>query len=293
MKITRRQALAATLGTARTIMAAGSPVVETHVHLFDPSRVPYAPNGPYKPPAYTLEDHEKLIAGAGLAHSIIVHPEPYQDDHRYLEYCLEHEPRPGYFKGTCLFDPFREDTVKRVRALTERWPRRIVAMRIHAVSMTPENSGPIRNRDLKDPRMAACWRALGSLGLGVQMHFIPGQAPAIAALARSFPGTVILDHMGRPAQGPPSEDAEVLNLAKLPRVIMKFSGWDYYKGDLQDLTKRIYGAFGPERMIWGTLGNTVADYRKASARFDELLSFAAETDRAKIRGENALRLFFS
>lgn len=293
MKITRRQALAATLGTARTIMAAGSPVVETHVHLFDPSRVPYAPNGPYKPPAYTLEDHEKLIAGAGLAHSIIVHPEPYQDDHRYLEYCLEHEPRPGYFKGTCLFDPFREDTVKRVRALTERWPRRIVAMRIHAVSMTPENSGPIRNRDLKDPRMAACWRALGSLGLGVQMHFIPGQAPAIAALARSFPGTVILDHMGRPAQGTPSEYAEVLNLAKLPRVIMKFSGWDYYKGDLQDLTKRIYGAFGPERMIWGTLGNTVADYRKASARFDELLSFAAETDRAKIRGENALRLFFS
>ena len=97
MSITRRQALAASLGTAGAMLAADPPVVvETHVHLFDPARVPYAPNGPYKPPAYTLEDHEKLVAGAGLTHSIIVHPEPYQDDHRYLEYCLEHEPRPGY-----------------------------------------------------------------------------------------------------------------------------------------------------------------------------------------------------
>ena len=235
----------------------------------------------------------KLIASAGLAHSIIVHPEPYQDDHRYLEYCLAHEPRPGYFKGTCLFDPFREDSISRLRALADRWPRRIVAMRIHAMSMTPESTGPIRNRDLKDPRMAACWRALGSMGVGVQMHFIPGQAANIGMLAEDFPGTVILDHMGRPGQGTPAEYAEVLKLAKLPRVILKFSGWDYYKGDLQDLTKRIYSAFGPERMIWGTVGNTIQDYRKSSARFDDLLAFTTEAERAKIRGGNAIRLFFT
>ena len=125
------------------------------------------------------------------------------------------------------------------------------------------------------------------------MHFIPGQAPNIAALAERFPGTVILDHMGRPGEGTPSEYVDVLNLAKLPRVVLKFSGWEYYKGDLRELTKRIYGAFGPDRMIWGTLGNTVADYRKTSARFEELLSFTAGADRAKIRGENAVRLFFS
>jgi predicted TIM-barrel fold metal-dependent hydrolase len=267
-------------------------VVESHVHLFDPARVPYAPDATYKPAAYTLEDHGKLIEAAGLAHSIIVHPEPYQDDHRYLEYCLAHEPRPGYFRGTCLFDPFREDAVRQVRALVERWPKRIVAMRIHAMSMTPENTGPIRNRDLQDPRMAACWRGLGSLGIGVQMHFIPGQAAKIGALAAGFPGTVILDHMGRPGQGTAGEYAEVLKLSKLPKVVLKFSGWDYYKGDLKELTRRIYDAFGPDRMIWGTLGNTIADYRKASSRFDELLAFATEAERAKIRGGNAVRLFF-
>jgi len=293
--VSRREALLA-LAAAAGKPAAGAPagpVIETHVHLFDPERVPYAPNAPYKPAAYRLEDHVKMAA-AGLAHSIIVHPEPYQDDHRYLEYCLGHEPRPGYFKGTCLFDPFREDTPKRLRALVERWPGRIVAMRIHEMSMTPEEGGPIRNRDMRDPRMQACWRAMASLRLAVQMHFIPAQAPHIHTLAERFPETlVILDHMGRPGQGTPEEYAEVLKLAKLPRVVLKYSNWAGYNGDLGELTRRIYDAFGPDRMLWGMLGTTEAEYRKQAARFEELLQFAPETDRAKIRGGNAQKLFFA
>ena len=109
-------AAAMALAGAR-LAAAVPPTIETHVHLFDPARVPYAADAPYKPAAYTLEDHLKLVEAVGLAHSVIVHPEPYQDDHRYLEYCLAHEPRPGYFKATCLFDPLREDTPARLRAL--------------------------------------------------------------------------------------------------------------------------------------------------------------------------------
>lgn len=292
---TRREALLGIAASAGALLAAPAPeTIETHVHLFDPARVPYAPDAPYKPPAYTLEDHIKVVDAAPLAHSIVVHPEPYQDDHRYLEYCLAHEPRPGYFKGTCLFDPLRADTPGRIRALTEKWPERIIAMRIHETSMTPENGGPIRNRDMKDPCMAACWQAVASLGMAVQMHFIPGQAPNIRALASKFPNTtVILDHMGRPGQGTEKEYEEVLRLSELPRVILKYSNWGEYKGDLSELTRRIYHAFGPERVIWGMVGNTPADYRKQAARFEELLAFASPADRARIRGGNAQRLFFS
>lgn len=292
--VTRREALLGLAASAGALLAATGPgTIETHVHLFDPARVPYAPDAPYKPPAYTLEDHVKLVEAAGLAHSIIVHPEPYQNDHRYLEYCFAHEPRPGYFKGTCLFDPLREDTPRRMRALAERWPKRIVALRIHEMSLTPETGGPIRNRDPRDPRMAACWRAVTSMGMAVQMHFIPAQAPNIRALAEKFPDTtVILDHMGRPGQGTDQEYGEVLKLAELPRVILKYSNWGEYKGDLGRLTRRIYDAFGPERIIWGMVGSTAAEYRKQSARFEELLAFTSEADRARIRGGNAQRLFF-
>lgn len=292
---TRREALLGLAASAGALLAAPvSSTIETHVHLFDPVRVPYAPDAPYKPVAYSLEDHLKLVEAAGLAHSIIVHPEPYQDDHRYLEYCFAHEPRPGYFRGTCLFDPFREDTLGRMRVLAERWPKRIVALRIHEMSVTPEAGGPIRNRDMKDPRMLGCWQTVTSLGMAVQMHFIPGQAPSIRSAATTFPETkVILDHMGRPGQGTEKEYDVVLKLAELPRVILKYSSWDSYKGDLNRLTRRIYDAFGPERMIWGTLGNTPEQYRKQSARFEELLGFAPEADRARIRAGNAQRMFFS
>ena len=292
--ITRRRALAGAIGSAAAWAAGGPPVIETHVHLFDPARVPYAPLAPYRPAPYTLEEHVKLVEGAGLAHSVIVHPEPYQDDHRYLEYCFAHEPASGYFRGTCLFDPFREDTPARVAELMKRWPKRIVAMRIHAVSMTPEATGPIRNRDLKDARMFACWKALAGLGVGIQMHFIPGQAANIYALAAKFPQTtVILDHMGRPGDGTEEQYAQVLKLAELPRVVMKFSNWPAYKGDLARLTRQIYDVFGPDRMIWGMLGNTAEDYRRQSQRFDELLAFAPASARPKIRGGNAQRLLFS
>lgn len=294
--ITRRQALLGAMGSAAGLLAAATAptVIETHVHLFDPQRVPYAPDAPYKPAAYTLEEHSKLAESAGFAHSIIVHPEPYQDDHRYLEYCLAHEPRPGYFKGTCLFDPFRSDTPSRLRSLVERWPKRIVAMRIHEVSNTPESAGPIRNRDMRDPRMLACWRTLAGMGLAIQMHFIPAQAANIYTLAAAVPdATVILDHMGRPGQGTEQEYQDVLKLAKLPHAIMKYSNWTGYKGDLSQLTRRIYDAFGPDRMVWGMLGNTLEEYRSQSARFEELLAFASAADRAKIRGGNAQRLFFA
>jgi predicted TIM-barrel fold metal-dependent hydrolase len=292
--VTRRELL---LGTAASTLLGqnrSTITIEPHVHLFDPARFPYAPDAPYKPAAYTVEDHIKLANAVPLAHAIIVHPEPYQDDHRLLEYAFAHEPRPGYFKGTCLFDPLRDDTPGRVRALVEKWPKRIVAMRIHAMAKTPETSGPIRNRDLRDPRMAACWKALSATGLAVQMHFIPAQAPNIGALAEQFANTtVILDHMGRPGQGTPAEYEEVLKLAKLPKVILKYSSWSSYQGDLAALTRKLYDTFGPRRMIWGTIGNTAEEYRKNEARFEELLAFASAADRAAIRGGNVQRLFFS
>jgi predicted TIM-barrel fold metal-dependent hydrolase len=141
--------------------------------------------------------------------------------------------------------------------------------------------------------MLACWQAVASLGMAVQMHFIPGQAPNIRAVAARFPDTtVILDHMGRPGQGTEKEYEEVLRLAELPRVVLKYSNWAEYKGDLGRLTRRLYDTFGGERIVWGTLGNTLADYRKQAARFEELLAFASGADRARIRGGNAQRLFF-
>ena len=61
------------------------------------------------------------------------------------------EPSPGFFKATCLFDPIDPETPKRMQALVQRNPGRIVALRIHEIhpAGTPSTTtGVIRDRDL-------------------------------------------------------------------------------------------------------------------------------------------------
>ena len=130
------------------------------------------------------------------------------------------------------------------------------------------------------------------------MHFIPYYAPQIGTLADQFRDVpVILDHLARAGEGTRAEYDRVLELARLPRVYMKFSGVSYsskagypYR-DAQPLVRRTFDAFGPDRMIWGGLGMDMPAFEKNVAMFEEMFRSASETDRAKIRGLNAARLF--
>jgi predicted TIM-barrel fold metal-dependent hydrolase len=300
--ISRRDCLALLASSAalRAARPAGL-LIDSHVHLFDPKRFPYAAQATYQPPAQPLETYIEFTREAGIGHTVIVHPEPYQDDHRYLEYCFQHEPSPAFFKGTCLFDPIAPQTPARLEALVKKHPGRIVALRIHEnhkAGTPPTTSGAIRDRDMTAPAMRDTWRKTHALGLAIQMHFIPYYAPQIGALAEQFREMpVILDHLARAGQGTPAEYDQVLKLARLPRVYMKFSGVEYsskagypYR-DVQPLVRRTYDAFGPDRMLWGGLGMNLPAFEKNAAMFDEMFAFASEADRAKIRGQNSARLF--
>ena len=70
-----------------------APVIDTHLHCFagrDVPRFPYHPRGPYQPAEPATPEHLlRCMAEAGVDHAVVVHPEPYQDDHRYLEHCLD------------------------------------------------------------------------------------------------------------------------------------------------------------------------------------------------------------
>jgi len=303
--ISRRRLLAGALGAAPALFGSrpSGTLVDTHVHLFsaDPARFPYPADAPYQPKPSPLEEYVKVVAGAHIDHTIIVHPEPYQDDHRYLEYCFAHEPSPGYFKGTCLFDPIAPRTPERLEALVKRNPGRIVALRIHEMrkpGTPPSLSGAIKDRDMQSPAMANTWRKAQDLGLAIQMHFLPYFAPQIGELARKFPDVcVLLDHLARAGQGTAADFDDVLRLARFPRVYMKYSGIEYSSKqpfphqDAKPLVRRAFDAFGPDRMLWGGLGNTMPDFDRQVQLFDLMFDFASEADRAKVRGLNAMKLF--
>jgi predicted TIM-barrel fold metal-dependent hydrolase len=141
-------------------------------------------------------------------------------------------------------------------------------------------------------------RKAHDLELGIQMHFIPLHALEIAALAKEFSKTpFILDHLARAGQGTPEQYNNVLAMAKLGNVYMKYSGVNYsskekppYR-DAKPLVRRTFDAFGPDHMIWGGLGHNMTEFREAQQTFESMFDFASDQDRAKIRGVTAAKLF--
>jgi predicted TIM-barrel fold metal-dependent hydrolase len=271
-------------------------LVETAIHLFaqDQKRFPYHPNATYRPAPLPLESYAAFVRESKLDHTVIVHSEVYQDDHRYLEYCFEHEPSPGFFKGTCLFDPIDPKTPGRMRDLARKLPDRIVGIRIHEMHdrNTPSTTtGPMRDRDMRSAGMRNTWRAVHDLGLLVQMQSIPCYAPQVAALASDFRDMpVLIDHLGLPSRGTAAEYEDVVKLARLSRVYMKVSSLNTVP-NVKPLVRRLYDAFGPDRLIWGGYGMSMPAFEKATALIDQVFDFAPESDRAKIRGLNAMRVF--
>ncbi len=270
------------------------PVIDTHLHCFagkDDARFPYHPKGPYQPAEPATPEHLlRCMAEGGVDHAVVVHPEPYQDDHRYLEHCLA--VGKDKLKGTCLFFADRPGSLDRMAELVRKHEGRIVAARIHAYA-------PMRLPPFGKPELRAFWRHVGDLGLVVQLHFEPRYAPGFEPLIKEFPHTtVIIDHLGRPFQGSLEEYAVVLGWAKLPNTIVKLSSLpareQYPHRDVGPVIKDLVKRFGPDRLIYGGgfgAGATGASYRAYRERLRSYLTDLAPEDQAKVMGGTAARLF--
>jgi predicted TIM-barrel fold metal-dependent hydrolase len=271
-----------------------APVIDAHLHCFagkDDSRFPYHPEGPYQPAEPATPEHLlRCMAEAGVDYAVVVHPEPYQDDHRYLEHCLA--VGKDKFRGTCLFFADRPGSLDQMTELVERQAGRIVAARIHAYA--PKRLPPFGKAELR-----AFWKRIGDLGLAVQLHFEPRYAPGFEPLIRAFPQTkVIIDHLGRPFQASPEEYAVVLGWAELPNTIVKVSSLpakeQYPHRDVVPVIRDLVRRFGPDRLIYGGgfgAGVTGTSYRAYRQRVRSYLTDLPPEDQAKVLGGTAARLF--
>ncbi len=268
------------------------PVVDTHVHCFagtKDKRFPYHARAPYRPDSPAPPEHLlKCMDGAGVDFAVIVHPEPYQDDHRYLEHCLE--VGKNRLKGTCLFFADRPNAAAQLRTLAKKRP--IVALRIHAYA--PERLPPFGKRELGE-----LWKQAGGLGLAVQLHFEPRYAAGFEPLIREFADIlVIIDHLGRPFQGTAKEHEGVVRWARFKNTVLKLSAIptprQYPHRNIGPVVKQLITAFGPERLIYGggyQAEATAASYRVDRERTREFLAGLLAADQAKVLGGNAARLF--
>lgn len=279
---------------APDVASVPTPVVDTHLHCFagkDDASFPYHAHAPYRPEKPSSPEHLlKCMDGAGVNFAVVVHPEPYQDDHRYLQHCLA--VGGGRLKGTCLFFAGADDSLAAMAALKGKLGGKLVAARVHAYS-------PDRLPPFGKPELRALWRQATELGLMMQLHFEPRYAPGFEGLIEEFKDTrVIIDHLGRPMQGTPEEHARVVKWSRFPNTVMKIAALpdanQYPHRDVRPIVRQLTDAFGTDRMICGGgFGDdaTPETYRAYRERVRGLLSHLSEADQAKIFGATAVKLF--
>jgi predicted TIM-barrel fold metal-dependent hydrolase len=284
----------ASIATPRSLSAqdARPPRVDAHLHCFagtGDARFPYHEKAPYRPAdKATPEQLLAVMREAGVDHAVVVHPEPYQDDHRYLEHCLT--VGKGKLKGTLLVFCDREGSLERLPELRKRLD--VVAVRVHAYA-------PERLRPFGKPELRRLWQLAGENQLAVQLHFEPRFAPGFEPLIREFKETrVIIDHMGHPFQGSPEEHAVVIGWSKYPNTVMKLSSipaaTTYPHRDIGPVVRRLTDAWGADRMIYGGgfgADATGASYAGAFARTASFLAHLSAENQAKILGGTAAKLF--
>lgn len=151
---------------------------------------------------------------------------------------------------------------------------------------------------LQDGSIDWFWPAAERAGLPV-MVYLPGAVKRLDAVAGRHPGLkLIVDHLALPL-GKRDEAAfanldEVLALARFANVAVKPSALPCYTSEAYPLRglhrhiRRVYDAFGPRRMLWGTdYSRLPCPYRQAITLFTDELDFLSREDKEWIMGRAA------
>ncbi|MFT5085734.1 MAG: putative TIM-barrel fold metal-dependent hydrolase [Candidatus Latescibacterota bacterium] len=266
-------------------------IVEWNTHIFSPdtAKYPLHEKAAYRP---DLSQHPQDPLAAYLEHmrteaidrAVIVHPEPYGDDHRLVLDCLAREPE--IFRGTSLFYPHDLDAPKKLEDLVAQEPK-IIATRFHA-----HRGKEMYLDSFAEKGVRALWEKAVELGLIIELHIGPDYAEQVGQVLRDIPETVaLIDHLAEPQWGSAVEFAHILELGsnrdEFKEVYMKLSGLSHFASDApfyesaRPFTKRVVEAFGAERLVWGSGSPDIVDIH--------MQDFSAVA-RDKVKGGNLAKL---
>src|SRR5205823_8042463 len=217
----------------------------------------------------------------------------------YIAHCLKAHPKR--FRGHGLIDP----TDPKVAQKLEFWVKKhgLSGMRFSPIYY--EGKDDWLNARASD----ALWEKATELKAIFNFFIATPQLPKLEDMVRRFPKVrVVIDHLARvdlKAANPLPEFKKLLALAKYPGVSAKVSelsvispsGKFPYR-DTFPWLKRLYEAFGPERLLWGTgfPGVTRTENGRPTLRQEldlvrKEVPFFTRADREKILGRNAAKLW--
>jgi L-fuconolactonase len=272
-----------------------SPVVDAQVHVWRPE----APDRPWPPGgaerARAMHRHQPITGSglltemrdAGVDRAVLVPPffEGYRND--YAVACATEAPES--FRVMARVD-LRTGDPGPVRELLGS----PVVAGVRLVFL-PADAGRV-----DDPAAEWFWSFAEAEDVPV-MLLASGQLDALGALARARPGLrLAVDHLGLTGQasdaaiGP--EIAQLVALAELDNVSVKATAAPCYSTEpypypaLHPFLRRLYDAFGPDRLFWGSdLSRLRGSYADLVRLFREELDFLSGADVDAVMGGSVLR----
>jgi len=262
---------------------------QVHVWINDP-RYPWAretkdPPKENRTPAMLLE----LMKANGVERTVIAQYIGYLWDNRYaLDSIRKYAP---IFMGVCRVNPVDPAAPDQLSKLTEEG--------FHGVRISPaaNSSGDWIN----GPLMPPLWKRAESLGVPMQVYTPITRIPDLAHLIEQCPNlNVVIDHMADCPVDQPRELDKLIALSRYPRVYIKVSHlWTVSRQpypwlDAQEHVRRLYAAYGPQRLLWASdwpvdLGWTT--YARALSVVRDDMKFLNAEDKSWILSMTAERVW--
>jgi predicted TIM-barrel fold metal-dependent hydrolase len=224
-------------------------IIDTHAHIIDPARFPFAEGPGYKPLPHEVGTAEAFCAvldAHGVAHAVLVQPSGYGYDNRAVVDAMARYP--GRFKTIAVLDPQAPE-----RELAALASLGVVGVRFNLLSYRSDGlAGRIAERFLA---------RLAELGWFAQVFADDAQWQTIFGTLRSSGVKVLIDHFGvrEPAGGLSQKGFQaVLALGREGRASVKLSApfrlsrrLDDF-ADLEPYVEALIEAFGIEGCLWGS-----------------------------------------
>jgi len=259
-------------------------IVDAQVHIWSSGKPTNANHRQVA--AFTKDDLLKEMDEAGVDAAVIHPPASWDPNSNELavEAARQHPHRLAILGNFPLDKP-------ESRGLIDGWKKRPGMLGLRFVFLQPHmKSWPT------DGTIDWLWPAAERAGLPIAL--LAGDfLPKLAQVAGQHPRLkLIVDHLGRSSGA--KDDAAwanlpaMLALARYPNVAIKATGAPSYSSEaypyrnIHGHLKRIYDAFGPERMFWGTdITRMPCSWRQCVTMFTEELPWLTGRDRDLVMGQ--------
>ena len=223
--------------------------VDSHCHVFDPARFPFAADAPYRPQPHevgTAEHFAAVLDAHGISHALLVNPTSgYGYDNRCMVAAIR--ASKGRFKGIGRVPPDVGGPALAMLSVDG-----VIGIRIDLVG---DGVGVLQHPSM--PRLLAQVREMRWL---VQVQCERDQLHEAADVLRAARVPLVFDHCGRPDAGGGTTQPGFKALLELGREghAVKLSGPFRFSheaaphADAEPFVAAVIEAFTPERCVWGS-----------------------------------------